>query len=147
MKKRDTIILIAIFTLCAIVGGGLGYLAFGPIGVRADNSSYDTPQQQPATASFNIESPTLQDIHDEQEQAGYSNEYDNEKTATGFIVTTSDGYIVVFYASNEGKGGQIMETTSTHVGTLPPEEQDRLAHGIRVDTYEALLRLLEDYGS
>ena len=70
---------------------------------------------------------------------------DEDKPSHLFVVTMLDGYLVVYHA--EEYGGGLKEMTSTFVGALAPEEQAKLAAGIRIYSDEALARILQDYGS
>jgi len=62
-----------------------------------------------------------------------------------YVVSTLNGYVVVYHA--EHAGGGIKELTSTAVGSLSPDELEMLAQGIRIYNEEALARILQDYGS
>jgi len=62
-----------------------------------------------------------------------------------YIVTILGGYIAIYHA--EAYGGGLKEVTSTAIGALAPEEQERLAEGIKIYTEEALAMILQDYGS
>ena len=62
-----------------------------------------------------------------------------------FVITTLDGFLVVYHA--EEYGGGIKEVTNTFVGALAPEELERLEQGIRIYSAEALAKILQDYGS
>ena len=62
-----------------------------------------------------------------------------------YLVTALDGYIVVYYAMENGGG--LKEVTSTAIGALALEEQERLKAGIRIYSDEALALILQDYGS
>ena len=62
-----------------------------------------------------------------------------------YLVTISDGYIVVY--NSESNGGGVKMSTNTYVGALSTEDQERLLYGIRVYTDEELVRILQNYGS
>ena len=62
-----------------------------------------------------------------------------------YIVTTTNGYLAIYHSENNGGG--LKELTTTTVCALPREEQEALKAGIRIYTEEALVRLLQDYGS
>ena len=63
-----------------------------------------------------------------------------------YVVGVVDGQIAVFY-KNPVNGTNIKEITSSPVGALPREEQQKLLDGIEVGTETELMRMLEDYGS
>ncbi|MCL2216118.1 MAG: hypothetical protein FWB91_03755 [Defluviitaleaceae bacterium] len=152
MAKSRMYVLIGICAVSALLGIGLGYFVFGPIGFSAreadleNNADYEifqkyapnepdfllaysdiTPEHNPGPDDSPAEAPSPEPLH-------------------RFVVTTLDGYIVVYHAALDGRG-EIMEITSTPVNALPLVEQSRLAQGIRIYTEEALIRILEDYGS
>jgi hypothetical protein len=78
----------------------------------------------------------------EEQAAETEIEYSNEQNAeVNYLVSSSGGFLVVYNANEEP------EFTLIPVNALPAEEQERLAAGIRVYTEEALIRILEDYGS
>ncbi|MCL2578146.1 MAG: hypothetical protein FWE27_08890 [Defluviitaleaceae bacterium] len=121
-------------TVSAIFGVALGYFIFGPIGVSAgvansNGANYIEPYS---------ENYTIYDYDDAQES-----ETESTEPAHNYILTVNDGYIVVLHAGDE----DIKEVTFTPANTLPIEDQERLAQGIRVYTEEALIRILEDFGS
>jgi len=69
----------------------------------------------------------------------------NEPDGHLYVVSTLNGYIVVYHA--EHAGGEIKELTSTAVESLSQDELEMLAQGIRIYSEEALARILQDYGS
>ena len=62
-----------------------------------------------------------------------------------YVITTLDGFIVVYHASSNG--GTISVLTDIVVEVLAPEDQERLAHGIRIYSEEELALFLQDFGS
>jgi hypothetical protein len=148
MKKTKFYkLLIVTCTASALLGIALGYFVFGPIGVSARTGAANPPPEtaeerkiekittEPLLAYVNYDTKSAQEF-----------EPDREPTtpAHRFIVTSKDGVIVVYHA---GEKSEIKEVTLTPVNALPPEEQERLAQGILIYTEEALIRILEDYGS
>ena len=124
--------------LTAAIGIMLGFFVLGPIGVSATTAKpavlstgkpeYVSLYTPPATAAEYTQ-PEAQE---------------HDFPADNFIVSSKDGYIVVYYA---GEIPEIKEITFTPINALPVEEQERLAEGIYIYTEEALVRILEDYGS
>lgn len=119
-RKIQYAFALGVCTASIVVGGTLGYFVFGPMGVSADAEEICyAPLEE-----YYV--PCLT--------------YEPAKPA--YILTVSDGYIVVL-----GPDEELWETTPTPVNALPPEEQQRLEEGIRLYSEEALIRILEDYGS
>jgi len=159
-KRKYYAILIGACVISAVLGISIGYFVIGPVGVSARGES----ARANAAASGNL--PTYGTLFDgfyalnennenSENNENYLSAYANHDIYTrqnenehmhGFIVTSHDGFIVVYYAGGKSEG-LLRETTSTPVNALPPEDRERLAQGIRVYTEEALVRLLEDYGS
>ena len=96
-----------------------------------------TPEEGTYTDEYTTH-PNMADTDSSQPQ-------DNNGTPYKYVVTAIDGYIVVFHA--EIYGGGIKERTNTAVGALPQEDIERLTMGIKVCSDEALVRILQDYGS
>ena len=69
-----------------------------------------------------------------------------EKSNQYYILSEQNGYIAVFYKFPVN-GTNLKEITSTHINALPPEEKARIATGIEVEGENALMKILEDYGS
>ena len=63
-----------------------------------------------------------------------------------YIVGVHEGYVAVFYAS-ETNGSTLKEITDMPVSAFPSDEQARLRQGIPVTGRDALVRILQDYGS
>jgi len=147
MNMKKKYVLLTICTISALVGIGLGYFVFGPAALSAQEAETEheikyadfqkyVPEQE-ATQVYNPTPPTpLPEPPAEP----------IEPPPHLFVVTTVDGYIAVYHAASDGKG-ELIEITSTPTNALPLIEQSRLAQGIRIYTEEALIRILEDYGS
>ena len=121
-----------------LLGFVLGYMFFGPAAEHTLAADTVYQAEAPYLAVAELYEPS---------KAEYTlpAQDDKQKPSYLYIVTTLDGYIVVYYA--EKNGGGIKEFTNTAVNALAPEEQNRLAAGIQVCSDEALARLLQDYGS
>ena len=128
-------VLAGLCTLSGVLGIGLGYFLFGPMGLAAG----DAPHYH-AAAGLHY-SPLAKAGHEHELTKRAAPPYE-----PSYLVTLGNGYIVV-YSINEKAGDTLIDTMPTQVHTLPPEEQARLARGIRIYTEEALIRILEDYGS
>ena len=115
-----------------LIGFGMGYIFFTP---GEQIFAYTEPQYQ----------------YNEPYLAIYPQPYEPQtqpapdKPSYLYVVTTLDGYIVVYHAREYG--GEIKELTNTSICGLAPEEQERLATGIPIYSDEALARILQDYGS
>jgi len=138
----EKLIVGGICTISALIGIGLGYMAFGSIRASAmvDNEIFTNDY----VAEYLDVGVELEDIvYSESVQAEPVEEY-----AHRYLVTASDGYIVIYnLMMDEKSGGQVREVTTTTIDSLAPEEQALLLGGIRIYTEEALVRILEDYGS
>lgn len=140
-KYNVRYVLLALCVLSALLGISLGYLVFGPIQASAmagreslrdsDEILYDA---ELASFSFHID------------EMYHTSTPEFSEEGHRYLVTAQDGYIVVYDLISGGKI-QSPEVTSTTIDSLDPEEQARLLGGIRVYTDEALVRILEDYGS
>ena len=122
-----------------LMGFGLGYIYFG-----ASEIVYaaDTVHHKPN----NITTAIIPSEQYEPEAYQLSVPYDSEDaTHPLYIVTTLDGYIVIYHAKENG--GEIKELTSTSVCMLTTEELEQLQYGIEIYSEEALARILQDYGS
>jgi len=124
-------------------GFGLGYIYFEranvPSAVYAAEAVYSYRTDNPFVVSVPLDAyePTIMEYHHPPE--------DEETIPHLFLVTTLDGYIVIYHS--EENGGGIKELTNTSVNMLAPEELELLKTGIRIYTNEALARILQDYGS
>lgn len=67
-------------------------------------------------------------------------------SAQSYIVGVQDGFVAVFY-TEAMDGAKIKEVTDTPISALPKEDQKKLLEGISISGDDALIRLLEDYGS
>ena len=70
---------------------------------------------------------------------------DSQPASHLYVVTIVGGYIAVYYA--EENGGGLKEVTNTAVGNLAPEEKEQLMAGVKIYSDEALVMILQDYGS
>ena len=139
-----------------MVGIGLGYLAFGPVRglvmaddgqvpiyeARVDMSVSDVVNFQFDDVEYIAAAEVLVPLVEDDIVAV-------QEPSHKYLVTASDdGYIVVYNVyPGDKQGGTIREVTTTTIDALAPEEQALLLGGIRVYTEEALVRILEDYGS
>lgn len=145
MEKRGMLMLIGACTISALLGIGMGYLVFGPIGFSAQINGH-VGQYAPASepefllADFDIFSDSYATNPPDYPVVQSPESYHR------FLVTSHDGYIAVYHTDGDGSN-ELMEVTTTRTNALPLVEQQRLAHGIRIYTEEALIRILEDYGS
>jgi len=144
LEKIPTIVCLLACTASVLMGFAVGYIFFGP-GEYA--LAYgDTPSPYQAESPYLAGMPA--EIYEPCDEPVFNYaETVEEQDAPSYlyVVTTLDGYIVVYHATEYGGG--IKEMTSTAVGALAPEELERLAVGIRIYTEEALARILQDYGS
>jgi len=153
-EKYEYHLMIGILCLSALLGIGIGYLVFGPLHATAIINEqegtyysndyqlaglmYDTPVFHYSLEQSNHYTAELERL----EELEVSNE------THSFILTSYDGYVVILYSEPDGKAEwQILEMTTTPVGGLPVEEQERLIVGIPVYTQEELIRILQDYES
>jgi hypothetical protein len=127
--------LVVFCAVSAVAGIALGYFIFGPMGVSAGITDYDySGEVAEYTQRYSIRA--YEPIYEVAENP--------VEPTHNYILTVNNGYIVVLHA---GDDPTIKEITPTPVNALPPEEQERLAQGIHIYTEEALIRILEDYGS
>jgi hypothetical protein len=140
-KRKYFAIIAATCTLSAAAGVMLGYFIFGPIGItaRAETAGESFYEAAACEEVFEYENCNSQ-LFAHNEIA--FEQFDGEPEHS-FVVTTRDGFIVVYCA----RANELREVTFTPVNALPPEERERLAQGIRIYSEEALIRILEDYGS
>ena len=149
MRKRDRNILILIAICFSLLGFLTGYLIWGPVHtLRAVVAETEVGYVQKDISVTNFD-----DDYFLGNQAATDITYLpvpglGAAPSHRYLVTSQDGYIVVFYVNYESKTGNYLHTvTNTSVSSLPPEEQERLAKGIYIYTEDALFRILEDYGS
>jgi len=141
MHKSDHIIIIAVITFFSLLGFGAGYIVFGPLSASsaaATESGYLQYDMSIAGVEF---SPRLEETAPEPEPEPLV------LPAHRYVVTSQNGYIAVHLANADGGAGEQISTLNMSVTSLPAEEQERLARGINVYTEDALIRILEDYGS
>ena len=137
LDKIPTIVCMLACTASVFMGFAIGYVFFGSGDYYLAYA--ETPGQYYAeTPNAVLPSDINITAIEEPEPTPEANEATQEYL---YVVTTMDGYIVVHHP------GGIVEMTSTQVGALAPEELEQLALGIRVYTDEALVRILQDYGS
>ena len=143
-EKIPTIVCATACVTSVLMGFMLGYMFFGEGGntLAYADTIYDYQAEAPYMAAIQQETYNPQA---ENPAPPYNQPPLEESPAHLFVVTILDGFIVVYHA--EKHGGGLKETTNTFVDALAPEEQERLASGIRIYTDEALARLLQDYGS
>jgi len=120
-------VVVACICVCAaFLGAAAGYLTFGSL--RAADLGL------PAEYGGEVYLPVVEEVEVEAEaQPEYL-----------YFVTVEHGRIVVYSAQAAKQGREI---TSIIISALCTEEQARLQDGIRIYSEEALVRLLEDYGS
>ena len=143
-EKIPAILCAAACLASVFMGFALGY-AF--LGLREPVLAYgDT------TAVYQADTPPLAvvcvlDDQITQSPAQSSDEFaENGQEATHlYVVTILGGYIAIYHA--EENGGGLKEVTTTAVGTLAPEELERLEAGIKIYSDKALALILQDYGS
>jgi len=122
-------------------GFGMGYVVFG-MGEPAVAYASEADLYQAGMPHMAV-MPELYELQTTENMYPPPNE---EQMMTHlYVVTTLDGYIVIYHATENG--GEIKELTSTSVCALAPEELERLNAGILIYTDEALARILQDYGS
>ncbi|MCL2839673.1 MAG: BofC C-terminal domain-containing protein [Defluviitaleaceae bacterium] len=140
MKKKY--VLITICTISALTGIGLGYFFFGPATISASESTSAVKYEVfPKYIPIDSEPELMQaysTINPTPEPLPIPSHL--------FVVSIYDGYIAVYHSAPEGKG-ILKEVTTTKINALPLIEQVRLEQGINIYTEEALIRILEDYGS
>jgi len=135
MKKRDYFVMGTIIVCSALFGALFGHFFFDPVHTSgAPGDDYEIYQL--AAAPEVLQAYTETEVVEEPNLPSHK-----------YVVTVQDGYIVVFYAAGADKASQIKTVTNTSVAALPPEEQERLTHGINVYSEDILFRILEDYGS
>ncbi|MCL2387045.1 MAG: BofC C-terminal domain-containing protein [Defluviitaleaceae bacterium] len=156
-KNKFYLLLLGTSGLSAVIGVMLGYFVFGPIGISAyasiDSSANAMRYENASTIEDYIADEPLYAYvtYDKaytpfEPEISEISEIDETEPMHNFIVTTANGFIVVYFADGKADG-QLKEITQTPTNALPQEEQERLAQGIRIYTEEALMRILEDYGS
>jgi len=64
----------------------------------------------------------------------------------GYILGELNGFVAL-YLERASPGLDIVEVTNIPLAALPPDEQQRLLEGIRIDGEEELARFLQDFGS
>ncbi|MDR1532449.1 MAG: BofC C-terminal domain-containing protein [Clostridiales bacterium] len=69
-----------------------------------------------------------------------------DKVERQYVVGVLNGYVAVFYSQSR-EGASLKELLNMPVSALPEAERTRLEKGIRVIGDEALVRILQDYGS
>jgi len=139
MNKYEHFIAIGLCAFSAVIGLLIGYLFFEPSSfAEAANTQDGYLQQDVSIEDVGIE------LFSSSEEMLLVPELPPQP-AHLYVLTSQDGYIIVRYAEGNGEG--IRTITSTPVTSLAWEEQERLADGIRIYTEEALIRILEDYGS
>ena len=166
MGKYRKIIPAAIFTASALLGIGAGYLIFGPMSMVAMQGSQNTqhhsppypvaeeepepsaPQAEPTEFQPPPQAPPQPQNNTQPNSTEDTAAPSPEEPLHRYLVTTHGGYIVVYYATLDGKAGDTLRSiTTTSVTSLAPEEQSKLERGILIYTEEALVRILEAYGS
>ena len=142
-KTKYYTILFGVCTLSSAMGVALGYFIFSPIGgstgvIGANAAHYSSYYLDEIPAYVNFDISAVQETDPE-----IPYELTHE-ISYSYIVTSHEGFIAVYRA---GEKPELMEITTTPTNALPQEEQDRLSQGIHIHTEEALIRILEDFGS
>ena len=70
--------------------------------------------------------------------------YTDVRAAETYILKAYDGRIAVFSSENPGKP---VSETDILISSLRAVDQKKLTAGIHAETYEQIVRLLEDFGS
>ena len=143
MKKYKTYVM-GICFISAIVGMGLGYFIFGSM--LGKNTEVNAEEYTPFSKYIPDEEPEIVLAYSDISIMPAEITPPAPEPSHLFVVTSRDGYITVYHAAIDGTG-EIKEVTSIKTNALPLIEQQRLAQGINIYTEEALIRILEDYGS
>ncbi|MCL2404171.1 MAG: hypothetical protein FWC92_01360 [Defluviitaleaceae bacterium] len=143
MEKVPVVVCAVACIASALMGIAVGYLLNGiseQVLAYGDYAVYQPNTTHMAAVAELYEPPTLSHelIYDEPTT-------NNHVTSHMYVVTILGGYIAIYHA--EEHGGGLKEITSTTVGNLDPEEQQRLEEGIKIYSDEALALILQDYGS
>ena len=144
-ERIPTIVCASACMASILVGFIMGYIFFGADGnypAYADTATvYQAGAPYLPVSYYDSFEPPAQ-----QSAPPYNHPGPDDDASTHlFVVTTLDGYLVVYHADEYGGG--LKEMTNTHVGALAPEELERLTIGIRIYSDEELVRILQDYGS
>jgi len=149
IKERIPVVLCAAACLASVfMGFVLGYAFFdsGPSLVYGDTAAvYQSGIPplvitSPEINAYDLELPTQSSAQPYNEPAAGS-----QAASHLYVVTVLGGYIAIYHA--EESGGGLKEVTSTAVGNLAPEELELLQAGIKIYSDEALVLILQDYGS
>lgn len=146
MEKYSNYLILGICLISAMLGIALGYLVFGPIQASAmanRETAFEYVEQAEFTVSATEETNYIAtNITEATEMAEIT------EPLHKYLVTALDGFIVVYNMAMEDKLGDTgREVTTTSINALDQKEQNRLLDGIRIYSEEALVRILEDYGS
>ncbi|MCL2360938.1 MAG: BofC C-terminal domain-containing protein [Defluviitaleaceae bacterium] len=136
-ERIPTLVCLAACTVSVLMGFVVGYIFLG----QHENAYIYAEAAEPYRAD--ITHPVTADTYIEQPVEEIPSIIEEETHL--YVVTALDGYIVIFHAASYGGG--LKEITSTPVGILDSDEQERLAEGIKIYSEEALTRILQDYGS
>ena len=142
-EKIPAILCAAACLASVSMGFVLGYAFFGsePILAYGDTTAEYHASAPPLAVVCVYDAPIIQSpaqATDEPAEGG--------QVATHlYVVTILGGYIAVYHS--EESGGGLKEVTTTAVGTLAPEELERLQAGIKIYSDKALALILQDYGS
>jgi len=143
ITKSDYLFVVAISIVAIILGVLIGYFIFGPINTYG------------ALANYEHENYVDQQEIQQEIQPVYVRDYTIEETDYSptilppyrYVVTSQNGYIIILHAAPEGKASQVKNVTNIPTTPLPLEEQERLENGINIYDEDALVRILEDFGS
>ena len=139
-EKIPTVVCMAACAASVLMGFVLGYVFLDSGGYSIAHANTAPVYHEPYRAVIYTEAPTPETVPVYTPPQQYE-----EQDSHLFVVTAIDGYLVIYHA--ERYGGGIKDITGLTVDALPPEELEQLAQGIRVYSDEALVRLLQDYGS
>ena len=129
--------------VAAVAGLSFGYFIIGPLGVSALGSENHVQADASFPAYVNYDSPTVPRYpHADAPAAPIETAEESQHNAHTFVVTSHDGMVVIYNAAES-----TTEFTNIPANALPEADQERLANGINVYSEEALMRILEDYGS
>jgi len=152
MKNLKTYGIIAVCVCSALAGISFGYFVFGRVLANVTDlqaSEYlpdffeeEVLNSKETPIAVYAEAPTVEIAIEEVPTV----HVDLPEEIYKFIVSSLDGYIVIYHATTEGNH-ELKEKTVISVNALPFIEQQRLSNGIMVYSEEALIRILEDYGS
>ena len=128
--------------IAAAAGLSFGYFVIGPLGVSALGSDNHVQADEPLAAYVSYDSSIATSAYYNADAPDTSVAEPLQGDTHNFIVTTHDGMLVIYNAAES-----TTEFTNIATNALPEADRERLASGISVYSEEALMRILEDYGS